>query len=314
MAVDDGARRAAGRAHRAARGLHVHGEAQRRRPPGARRGESRRRRRRRRLARRYAVRRRRAREVTAARRRARRHAARLRRRCGTACGSASTRAPPSCSDGCRWRAPPRVPRTPGDEDAAPAWRSSGGGRGYVRDRLESPAVLTRGDPFHPAAYSPSITIGGGWCSTPSRLARALRTESRLAPLRRAGPQSATDDGRGGAARWSTERGAAGVPQARSSAAGSACAGGAARAARRASGCRRCGDRRGRRRWEVIGDRRAGSTRSSLPSAAITRRTRTTRSGARRGEGASLRACGRGCLRSRAGAAGAGGGYSTSGTH
>ena len=50
-----------------------------------------------------------------------------------------------------------------------------GGRGYVRLRLESPAVLTRGDRFILRSYSPSITIGGGVVLDPDPPRGGLRT-------------------------------------------------------------------------------------------------------------------------------------------
>ena len=59
-----------------------------------------------------------------------------------------------------------------------------GGSAFARIRLESPAVLTRGDRFILRAYSPTITIGGGAVLDPQPPRGAIRTPSGLDRLRR----------------------------------------------------------------------------------------------------------------------------------
>ncbi len=86
-----------------------------------------------------------------------------------------------------------------------------GARGYVRVRLESPAVLTRGDRFIVRSYSPSITIGGGVVLDPEPPRGGLRTAAgwrRFVALDVEPP----DDGRV-VSTLVEERGAAGVRQA-----------------------------------------------------------------------------------------------------
>ena len=53
---------------------------------------------------------------------------------------------------------------------------------YARIRLEAPAVLTRGDRFIVRAYSPSVTIGGGWVLDPHPPREAIRTAAGRARL------------------------------------------------------------------------------------------------------------------------------------
>ena len=55
---------------------------------------------------------------------------------------------------------------------------------YVRIRLEAPAVLTRGDRFILRAYSPSITIGGGFVFDPHPPRVGVRTTTALERFRR----------------------------------------------------------------------------------------------------------------------------------
>ncbi len=57
-----------------------------------------------------------------------------------------------------------------------------GGRAFVRLRLESPAVLTRGDRFIIRAYSPPVTIGGGVVLDPAPTRPGVRTADGLASL------------------------------------------------------------------------------------------------------------------------------------
>jgi selenocysteine-specific elongation factor len=59
---------------------------------------------------------------------------------------------------------------------------SPGGSALVRIRLESPAVVTRGDRFIMRAYSPPITIGGGIVLDPAPTRPGIRTAEGLAAL------------------------------------------------------------------------------------------------------------------------------------
>jgi selenocysteine-specific elongation factor len=59
-----------------------------------------------------------------------------------------------------------------------------GAAAYARVRLESPAVLTRGDRFILRAYSPAITIGGGRVLDPSPLRTPIRTTAGAARFAR----------------------------------------------------------------------------------------------------------------------------------
>jgi selenocysteine-specific elongation factor len=86
-----------------------------------------------------------------------------------------------------------------------------GGSAYARVRLESPAVLMRGDRFIVRAYSPTVTIGGGVVLDPQPPRGAIRTESGRARFRaieidRAGEDEAL-------ASFVEERGMAGLPRA-----------------------------------------------------------------------------------------------------
>lgn len=57
-----------------------------------------------------------------------------------------------------------------------------GATAFVRVRLESPAVLTRGDRFIIRAYSPPMTIGGGVVLDPAPTRPGIRSESGRASL------------------------------------------------------------------------------------------------------------------------------------
>ena len=59
-----------------------------------------------------------------------------------------------------------------------------GGSAYARIRLESPAVVTRGDRFILRAYSPTITIGGGTVLDPLPPRGPIRTAGGLERFRR----------------------------------------------------------------------------------------------------------------------------------
>jgi selenocysteine-specific elongation factor len=79
---------------------------------------------------------------------------------------------------------------------------------YARVRLESPAVVTRGDRFILRAYSPIVTIGGGIVLDPNPPRVAMRSEAGLRrfdllDLERHGPETAV-------ALFVEERGAAGL--------------------------------------------------------------------------------------------------------
>ena len=70
-----------------------------------------------------------------------------------------------------------------------------GARAHVRIRLESPAVLTRGDRYILRAYSPSITIGGGRVLDPKPPRGGTRTEATRTRFARldSGPMLEPDD-------------------------------------------------------------------------------------------------------------------------
>jgi selenocysteine-specific elongation factor len=55
-----------------------------------------------------------------------------------------------------------------------------GGRGFVRLRLEAPAVLARGDRYILRAYSPPVTIAGGLILDPRPPRTAIRTAAAVA--------------------------------------------------------------------------------------------------------------------------------------
>jgi selenocysteine-specific elongation factor len=72
---------------------------------------------------------------------------------------------------------PRRGRTDGGARAMPAPMLEPGARGFVRLRLESPAVLARGDRYIVRAYSPPMTIAGGVILDPAPPRTAIRTTS-----------------------------------------------------------------------------------------------------------------------------------------
>ena len=65
--------------------------------------------------------------------------------------------------------------------------------GYARLRLESPAVVTRGDRFVLRAYSPLATIGGGVVLDPHPPRGPVRTPAAIARFERLDPMRAADD-------------------------------------------------------------------------------------------------------------------------
>jgi selenocysteine-specific elongation factor len=65
--------------------------------------------------------------------------------------------------------------------------------GYARLRLESPAVVTRGDRFVLRAYSPLATIGGGVVLDPHPPRGPVRTPAAIARFARLDPLLAPDD-------------------------------------------------------------------------------------------------------------------------
>jgi selenocysteine-specific elongation factor len=78
---------------------------------------------------------------------------------------------------------------------------------HARVRLERPAVLTRGDRFIVRAYSPSITIGGGWIVDPQPPRGGIRTaagRTRLSELSRGIEEAVTV--------YIRERAGAGLPK------------------------------------------------------------------------------------------------------
>ncbi|HET9706438.1 MAG TPA: selenocysteine-specific translation elongation factor [Vicinamibacterales bacterium] len=79
----------------------------------------------------------------------------------------------------------RVSIAGGDTDVPP------GGRALVRVRLESPAVLTRGDRFILRAYSPPMTVGGGVVLDPAPTRPGIRSAEGRASLERL--RTAADD-------------------------------------------------------------------------------------------------------------------------
>ena len=83
-----------------------------------------------------------------------------------------------------------------------------GGEEYVRLRLESPAVVTRGDRFILRAYSPPMTIAGGEVLDPKPPRGPVRSEAGLARFARLDPrQNGTDEA---AAAFVEESGSAGL--------------------------------------------------------------------------------------------------------
>jgi selenocysteine-specific elongation factor len=78
---------------------------------------------------------------------------------------------------------------------------------YARLRLESPAVVTRGDRFIIRAYSPLATVGGGMIVDPHPPRGAIRTEAGMRRFRQLDPSSGEDLA---LTRFIEERGVAGL--------------------------------------------------------------------------------------------------------
>ena len=96
---------------------------------------------------------------------------------------------------------------------APGPDVPGGGHAYVRLRLESPAVLSRGDRFILRAYSPPVTLAGGVVLDPHPARGPIRTAAaheRFARLDPGDPERAGAVDRA-VATMVSERGAAGLP-------------------------------------------------------------------------------------------------------
>ena len=91
--------------------------------------------------------------------------------------------------------PARPRRARGAAADAPALMLQPGSRGYVRLRLESPAVLARGDRYILRAYSPPITIAGGLILDPKPPRTAIRSAAAIERLQ----QLDVDRSAGGAA-------------------------------------------------------------------------------------------------------------------
>ena len=81
---------------------------------------------------------------------------------------------------------------------------------FARIRLESPAVLTRGDRFIIRSYSPIATIGGGVILDPFPPRGAIRTDAGIARVRRLEFHAGDQDAAIGA--FVEERGPAGFPR------------------------------------------------------------------------------------------------------
>ena len=84
---------------------------------------------------------------------------------------------------------------------------------YVRIRLESAAIVTRGDRFIVRAYSPPITIGGGTVLDPLPPRAAIRTSAGLARFRALDVHRTPDDDVDAAVlTFIEERGSLGMPR------------------------------------------------------------------------------------------------------
>ena len=81
----------------------------------------------------------------------------------------------------------------GDRLALPAVQP--GARAFVRLRLETPAVLARGDRYILRAYSPTVTIGGGLILDPRPPRTAIRTALARVRCERLAFDPASGDGR-----------------------------------------------------------------------------------------------------------------------
>jgi len=82
---------------------------------------------------------------------------------------------------------------------------------YARIRLETPAVLTRGDRFILRAYSPSITIGGGVVLDPHPPRIGVRTTTALERFRRLDGPDGTEGVDSAVLAMVDERGESGLP-------------------------------------------------------------------------------------------------------
>jgi selenocysteine-specific elongation factor len=93
----------------------------------------------------------------------------------------------------------------------PAAEIGAGASAYARLRLETPAVLTRGDRFILRAYSPPITVGGGVVVDPHPPRGAIRTAAGRERFRRLDPARQREEDV--AAAFVEERAALGLPTA-----------------------------------------------------------------------------------------------------
>jgi selenocysteine-specific elongation factor len=87
-----------------------------------------------------------------------------------------------------------VVATRDDEVAVSAAEIPPGRSAYVRLRLESPLVLTRGDRFILRAYSPAVTIAGGCVLDPAVPRIGIRTAAGRDRFQRLDPLAVTQDG------------------------------------------------------------------------------------------------------------------------
>jgi selenocysteine-specific elongation factor len=105
----------------------------------------------------------------------------------------------------------------GPSGSAPFVEVPPGGRAYVRLRLESPAVLTRGDRFILRAYSPPTTIAGGLVLDPDPPRAGIRRPGSRRRFERLDPGAAGSAAEAqpaedrAAALFVEEAGAAGLP-------------------------------------------------------------------------------------------------------
>jgi selenocysteine-specific elongation factor len=91
----------------------------------------------------------------------------------------------------------------------------GGARGFVRLRLENPAVLARGDRYILRAYSPAVTIAGGHILDPKPPRTAIRSQAAIERCRQLDFDPAADARRDAdlraAAAMVADAGKAGLP-------------------------------------------------------------------------------------------------------